>query len=885
MHWDITDAIPTDYLTLSVTFTDGLCGHMKFSPSHLQGVFARLKNPVFFNQVSVKKGVVTWPGGLNLDPDTLYDEIKQRWSRSVDTNLNKGPLTPLLNTAASTNFSFNGFTKTFFEIHTDLFPASEFTNYRRALSEHIANEILFKRYPNRNRRMDIHVINTVINRNAETLSLIAVADDHSVFCALRASEMQETFIAEFKKQLTARHLIEMTVDKLLVKLRGYVKLLNEATSEKDQKEIQEAILILFDPYGEDKKTFCERSLFDNTILEKSKYILSRDIRDILIVTLTRRLINSAYLEVREIQTFEDEKGIFYRLRSFPESSFFISKSNEVNNLLDSVSILVKEGKTLPQAILEILPENFSNRLIAFPHQIASTTRAYLSLLNQLIKTNALKKEILLKMLTQQTPKGWTLSMLIARDQDAEIMAYLSQLLQLIETHALEKKDLLKILTQQTQDGWTLSILIAREQNADTTISYLFWLRQLIERHILEKEDLSTILTQEIKDRLTFGMMLARYQDATTTIHYLSWLPQLIEAQILKKEDLLKMLTQQTENGWTLGMIIAKHQDDATTTIYLSWLLQFIETHLIEKEDLLKILTQQNQNGWALGIIIAEHQDATTTTRYLFLLAKVIEEPNTLKKKDLLEMLTQQYQDGWTLGMMIACNQNPTTTIAYLSCLNELIKTRRLDKEDLFKILNQQTIERKNLYYMIWTYQNITSQQQFNDLISKTEEMAEETEKEKRKIQEEQGLSLQEANLWLEHKQIFREKLFKLEDSTPLSCDDIRTITNLSADKAIQFDQKTKLLQGMLKIDVMSAVSFKSKDDFQFRNEVIYFLENGAERYHYLISEKATLYAHAAQSARARSGSTFFKSETTRFFEGIAQEDRRNERQASQEYTG
>src|SRR3990167_3745794 len=838
MYWDVTDAIPTDDLTLSVTFTDGLCGHMKFSPSHLQGVFARLKNPVFFNQVSVKKGVVTWPGGLNLDPDTLYDEIKQRWSRSVDTNLNKGPLTPLLNTAASTNFSFNGFTKTFFEIHTDLFPASEFTNYRRALSEHIANEILFKRYPNRNRRMDIHVINTVINRNAETLSLIAVADDHSVFCALRASEKQETFIAKFKKQLTARHLIEMTVDKLLVKLRGYVKLLNEATSEKDQKEIQEAILILFDPYGEDKKTFCERSLFDNAILEKSEYVLPRDIRDILIVTLTRRLINSAYLEAREIQAFEDEKGIFYCLRSFPENSFFISKSNEVNNLLDSVSILVKEGNTLPQAILEILPENFSSRLISFPHQIAATTKTYLSLLNQLIKTDALNKEILLKMLTQQTPKGWTLSMLIARDQ-----------------------------------------------NADTTISYLFWLRQLIERHILEKEDLSTILTQEIKDRLTFGMMLARYQDATTTIHYLSWLPQLIEAQILKKEDLLKMLTQQTENGWTLGMIIAKHQDDATTTIYLSWLLQFIETHLIEKEDLLKILTQQNQNGWALGIIIAQHQDAATTTRYLSLLAKLIEEPNTLKKKDLLEMLTQQYQDGWTLGMMIACNQNATATIAYLSCLNELIKTRRLDKEDLFKILNQQTIERKTLYYMIWTYQNITSQQQFNDLISKTEEMAEETEKEKRKIQEEQGLSLQEANLWLEHKQIFREQLFKLEDSTPLSCDDIRTITNLSADKAIQFDQKTKLLQGMLKIDVMSAVSFKSKDDFQFRNEVIYFLENGAERYHYLISEKATLYAHAAQSARARSRSTFFKSETTRFFEGIAQEDRRNERQASQEYTG
>src|SRR3990167_7521905 len=214
--------------------------------------------------------------------------------------------------------------------------ATEFTSYRRALAEDIANEILFKRYRYRNVGMDIHVVNTVINFNAETLGLLAIPDPYSDSCAPKASEMQEAFIVEFKKKLTPRHLIDITVDKLLGSLHDYIKLLNEATSGEALGEIQKTIsILLFDSYGEDKKTFGERSLFDNTVLEKSeykKYVLSKDIRDILVVTLTRRLINSGYLEATEIETIEHEKVVFYHTRSFPESSFFISRSYYYNKL-------------------------------------------------------------------------------------------------------------------------------------------------------------------------------------------------------------------------------------------------------------------------------------------------------------------------------------------------------------------------------------------------------------------------------------------------------------------------------------------------------------------------------------------------------------------------
>ena len=77
MYWDVTSVDIVGPLRLKVTFSDGLKGELEFRESHLEGVFEVLKDEVFFNQVYVSRGVVTWPGGLDLAPDAMYAEIKK----------------------------------------------------------------------------------------------------------------------------------------------------------------------------------------------------------------------------------------------------------------------------------------------------------------------------------------------------------------------------------------------------------------------------------------------------------------------------------------------------------------------------------------------------------------------------------------------------------------------------------------------------------------------------------------------------------------------------------------------------------------------------------------------------------------------------------------
>lgn len=41
------------------------------------GVFAKLKDTRIFNQVFAEHGVATWPGEIDLAPDTMHDEIQK----------------------------------------------------------------------------------------------------------------------------------------------------------------------------------------------------------------------------------------------------------------------------------------------------------------------------------------------------------------------------------------------------------------------------------------------------------------------------------------------------------------------------------------------------------------------------------------------------------------------------------------------------------------------------------------------------------------------------------------------------------------------------------------------------------------------------------------
>ncbi len=78
MYWDVVEVKPLKNLGLFVRFADGLSGEVRFTPEHLKGVFEPLKNPAFFEQVYLDHGAVAWPGQIDLAPDAMYQEIKEK---------------------------------------------------------------------------------------------------------------------------------------------------------------------------------------------------------------------------------------------------------------------------------------------------------------------------------------------------------------------------------------------------------------------------------------------------------------------------------------------------------------------------------------------------------------------------------------------------------------------------------------------------------------------------------------------------------------------------------------------------------------------------------------------------------------------------------------
>lgn len=75
---DITAAQPLENYRLHLRFEDGKEGIVDLSRSlTFQGVFTPLRDPAYFAQVQVdsESGTVTWPNGVDLDPDVLYAEV------------------------------------------------------------------------------------------------------------------------------------------------------------------------------------------------------------------------------------------------------------------------------------------------------------------------------------------------------------------------------------------------------------------------------------------------------------------------------------------------------------------------------------------------------------------------------------------------------------------------------------------------------------------------------------------------------------------------------------------------------------------------------------------------------------------------------------------
>jgi hypothetical protein len=75
---DIVFASPLDGHRLRIRYGDGVEGVIDLATFvSFRGVFAPLKDPVYFSKVRVdpELGTVSWPNGADLDPDVLYNRL------------------------------------------------------------------------------------------------------------------------------------------------------------------------------------------------------------------------------------------------------------------------------------------------------------------------------------------------------------------------------------------------------------------------------------------------------------------------------------------------------------------------------------------------------------------------------------------------------------------------------------------------------------------------------------------------------------------------------------------------------------------------------------------------------------------------------------------
>ncbi len=72
MNPRVTAAAPLEDHQLLLTFGNGDQRRLDVRPYLSYAVFERLKTPSFFALVRPDHGTVSWPGGIDLDPDSVY---------------------------------------------------------------------------------------------------------------------------------------------------------------------------------------------------------------------------------------------------------------------------------------------------------------------------------------------------------------------------------------------------------------------------------------------------------------------------------------------------------------------------------------------------------------------------------------------------------------------------------------------------------------------------------------------------------------------------------------------------------------------------------------------------------------------------------------------
>ena len=73
----IVEAIPLEGYRLKIRFNDGVEGIYAVEPERRGGVFHKLLPSSVFNAVSVNPdfGCVEWPGGVDLCPSSMHEDI------------------------------------------------------------------------------------------------------------------------------------------------------------------------------------------------------------------------------------------------------------------------------------------------------------------------------------------------------------------------------------------------------------------------------------------------------------------------------------------------------------------------------------------------------------------------------------------------------------------------------------------------------------------------------------------------------------------------------------------------------------------------------------------------------------------------------------------
>ncbi len=81
MPWRLTFVEPLPDWRLQVRFLDGTEGMVDMAGlvhSPEAGVFAALADPARFGQVYLHLGAATWPDGIDLAPDAMYEAIREK---------------------------------------------------------------------------------------------------------------------------------------------------------------------------------------------------------------------------------------------------------------------------------------------------------------------------------------------------------------------------------------------------------------------------------------------------------------------------------------------------------------------------------------------------------------------------------------------------------------------------------------------------------------------------------------------------------------------------------------------------------------------------------------------------------------------------------------